>query len=83
MQVLLQISPVPRVHDEKQREELEGLSEQLMPWWLAMTSKLTFFFFQNSIAYSADKLMASITRDLGTLHYAQSADAFLWFEDAL
>jgi hypothetical protein len=44
VQVLLQISPAPRVHDGKQREEFGGLSEQLMPW-LAMTSNLDFFFF--------------------------------------
>jgi hypothetical protein len=68
VQVLMQILRAHREHDGKQHEELGGLSEQLMPWWLAMTSDLVFF--QNSIAYSADELMASITysRPLGLAH---------------
>ena len=44
VQVLLQISPAPRVRDGKQREEFGGLSEQQMPWWLAMTATDFFFF---------------------------------------
>ena len=45
VQVLMQTSPARRAHDGKQREELGGLSEQLMPWWLSMTRNSTFFFF--------------------------------------